>query len=290
MRLLVSLLAAALAAPVASAWMAGGDRPHHADLAEEAAALLPAGWCEILLSDREAFRKGALDPDGIVDPPKGVHTFYHAWEPDDGGGGGVYRVRLSLHEATMAIRDGNASADVAYQMGFLTHFITDLAMPFHTGDGAYDSRWHEPFEQAAYDRRAEYAGPVAHAPRQVLDAEAYAENVARESAARAPRLLAALDASEGAWSDEARAVAAESRALAVRAAADMMYTAFAMADPARPAPVFDEDMPVPAEPEDLGLSAAEIQKQHPYALPVAVGLVGLVVLVAFARRKRRGST
>lgn len=287
MRAAAGLLALLLLVPVAQGWMAGPDRPHHADIAVEASQRLPAEWRALLDAHRGSFRLGALDPDGVTNADKGVHTFYHTWEPGEGRGGGVYRVELSLHEATMAIREGKSDADVAYQMGFLTHFITDLAMPFHTADGLYDHAWHETFEQHAYDHRDEYGeAPAAREPREVEDVEQYAMEVARASAALAPRLLAALERTEGEWNDEARAVAREAHELAVQGAADVLYTAFAHADPARPAPVFEEDMPLPQEPEDVGLSIAEIRKHHPLAFPM-LGVALLVGIVLFAASRRR---
>lgn len=290
MRCLPALLVVLLLAPTAQGWMAGPDRPHHADLAEAAAGQLPEGWRAALLGQREALRKGAMDPDGILDPEKGVHTFYHTYEPADGGGGGVYRVGLSLQEATMAVREGKPAYDVAYQMGFLTHFIADLSMPFHTGADLYDDAWHERYEQLAYDRRAEYATMPSRAPQEVEDVEAYAIGVAQRSAALGESLVAALDASGGEWSPEARDLSEQIARHAVEASADMLYTAFARADPARPAPTFADDMPVPKEPEDLGLSVAELGRRYPWGVAAAgfALLAALVAVGAYVARRRAG--
>ena len=289
MRPLPLLLPLLLLVPGAQGWVAGPDRPHHADIAEIAAERLPPEWRDVLLAEREAFRNGALDPDGVRDPETNVNTFYHTWEPGEQRGGGVYRVQLSLHVATMALRDGNATEEVAYQMGFLTHFVADLSMPFHTGNDIYDDERHASFENFAYDRRAEYADALSlREPREVQDVEAYMQDVAQRSAALAPRLLLALDASAGAWSPETRDVAAEAHALAVEATADLLYTAFARGDASRPAPTFEEDVPLPEEPEDVGLSLTEIRKRYPWALPLAslIVLVGATLLLVIARRRR----
>lgn len=287
-RLLVSLFALALIVPGASAWVAGPDRPHHGDLAEAAIAQLPVEWRALLEGNRDAFRAGALDPDGITDPDKGVPTFYHTYEPGSGTGGGVYRVELSLHEATMAMRDGAPDAEVAYQMGFMTHFIADLAVPFHTTDGLYEDERHAAYEKAAYDHRAEYDVGPSRAPREVDDPAAYAKAVAAESSAMGEELVAAWDAAGGAWSPEVARLTERAATLAVDAMADMLYTAFARADPARPEPAFDADMPVPGDLDDLGVSVRLLRDAHP-AIVVAffAALAALAVgAVVVSKRKR----
>jgi len=272
--------------------MAGPDRPHHADLAEVALAALPPELRALLETHREAFRRGALDPDGITDPSKEVNTFYHTWEPSSEGGGGVYRVELSLHEATMALRENRSGEDVAYQMGFLTHFVMDLAVPFHTGDGLYDHAWHEPYEQAAYDHRHEYEVTLEREPREVHDPSAHVKELAERSAAMAAELVAALDASGGAWTPEAREITRRAASLGAQATADLLYTAWVRADPSRPAPTFDANMPIPREPEDVGLSIAELRKHHPWLLVsffAALAALALGAVVMLLGRKRRPS-
>lgn len=297
--LLPALLAATSFLPLSSAFVAGPDRPHHADLADLAAARLPAEWRAILASHRASFREGAIDPDGQLNASREVHTFYHAYEPKDGGGGAVYRVALSLHEATMALREGRSEAEVAYQMGFLTHFSADLAMPLHTAENLYDHEKHEVFEHAMYDHAAEYGVTApSRPPQEVADVEAYAVALAERSAALGTRIDHALAATEGAWSPELRDIAAESTALAVEATADLLYTAFARADPTRPDPVFAAADPMPRELEDVGLSVPELRKHQPWVLvlvPVLalVALGGITALVArrhyFKRRFRRAA-
>ena len=259
--------------------MAGPDRPHHADLAELAAERLPPEMREIIGAHREAFRRGALDPDGITNADAGVNTFYHTFEPGKGSGGGVYRVELSLHEAVVAMRGGAADEDVAYQLGFLTHFVLDLAVPFHTGEGLYDHEWHEAYEQAAYDHREEYDARPGREPQEVHDPSAYAKELAEQSAALADDLVSTLDASGGAWTPEARDIAQRTAALGVEATADLLYTALVRADPARPEPTFDAQMPLPTEPEDVGLSIRELRKHHPMLI---VGFFAALAAVAVA--------
>lgn len=293
MRLLLALAAACLLAlPGAHAWVAGPTKPHHADLAVLAAERLPPAERGLLMRNLESFRQGAMDPDGISNPDRAIHTFYHAYEAHDGGGGGVYRIQLSLYEAAMALRKGLPEADVAYQMGILTHFTLDLSVPFHTGSDDYDHRWHEPYEIAAYDHRAEFdvrpGGPV----REVEDPEARAVELAHASAALSDPLIASLDAAGRPWTPEAARITGEAASLGVAATADYLHTAFLWADPARPDPVpaHTEEMPVPMDAEDLGLSITELAKHHPTLLASGVfALAAAVVSVAawlFGSRRR----
>lgn len=294
MRLLTALAALCiLATPLAAAWVAGPTAPHHADLAVLAAERLPAPERDLLLRNLDAFRKGALDPDGVTDPSKSIHTFYHAYEPEDGGGGGVYRVQLSLHEAARALREGAPEADAAYQMGVLTHFTMDLAMPFHTGKDDYDNKWHEPFEKAAYAHRAELPIAPGGPPREVTEPKARAIALAQASARLAKPLVASLDAADAPWSPEAARIAGEAASLGVEATADFLHTAFLWGDPARPdPPPFHDEMPVPKDAEDLGLSLAELGRHHPFllasgAFALAASLAGVAAWRLALRRGPR---
>lgn len=292
-RLVVPLVLLALACPSpAQAWVAGPDRPHHADLAVLAAQRLPEPERALIFRNLDAFRAGALDPDGVTDPSKNINTFYHAYEPHDGGGGGVYRVRLSLHHATMALREGAPEADAAYQLGVLTHFTLDLAMPFHTGADDYDHAWHESTEKLAYDHRGDLAIPPGGPPREVADPGARAVALAEASAALSDPLIAELDASGGAWTPGIARILGEAAALGVAATADHLHTAFLWADPARPAPepVHEGDLPVPRDAEDLGLSLTELWRKRPTLMLALVfsAAAALLSLGAYALARRRG--
>jgi hypothetical protein len=283
-------LALALAqVPSVQAWVAGPDRPHHADLAVAAAQRLPPEMRDLLLQHEASFRKGALDPDGIVDPDKDVHTFYHAYEPTDGGGGGLYRVELSLHEATLAMREGKPPEEIAYQMGFLTHFVTDLAVPYHTGKDLYDSPWHEDYEKAAYDQRATYSLGEARAPQRVADVQAYMRDVAARSSADAAALETSLQDAGVAWTPEAHDITQRNAALAVQAATDILYTAFVLGQSGEVAPE-PEHVAAPSDAEDLGLSIVELRKRFPIdAILLAAGALLVIALGAWLVRRQRGA-
>ncbi|HUR69248.1 MAG TPA: hypothetical protein VM370_08375 [Candidatus Thermoplasmatota archaeon] len=290
MRLVAPLLAALLllSSPGALGWVAGWDRPHHADLAVKAARRLPPEWRDLILAHEDAFRKGALDPDGVTDASKEVNSFFHTYQPGSGGGGGLYRVQASLHDATMAKRDGKTDEGIAYQMGFLTHFVADLAMPFHTAPGAYGNEWHLSFERDAYDHRGEYAISAGAPPHEITDVKTYTIHEAEASAALAPGLVKSLDASQGAWTPEARDIAKRAADLAVDSIADMLFTAFAQADPSRPEPTFTATPPAVREPEDIGLPPGAALARHAVAVgAAAVGAFALVALVVMANRHRR---
>lgn len=289
MRLLASLLAVVAVAGVAQGWQAAPELPQHADLGQRAALQMRPELRELIVAHPESFRAGALDPDGVTDPSKDVHTFYHTYEPVEGEGGGLYQVRLALHEASMAMREGRPNEEVAYKLGFLTHFVTDLAVPYHTADALYDHEQHGPYETQAHAHQSRDLAP--RAPGEVEDVEAYMIEVATRSAAQGDRLVAAWEVNDG-WSPEVDAVTREMELLALEAAGDLMTTAFAMADPARPEPVFDAPRPLPTEPEDVGLSLKEQWRTNPEIVVgggVALVALGIASGVALSRfRERQG--
>lgn len=288
MRLVAPLLAVTLfLSQGALGWVAGWDRTHHADLAVEAAKRLPPEWRELLLANEEAFRKGALDPDGVTDGSREVHTFFHTYQPANGGGGGLYQVQASLHDATMTIRDGKTDEEIAYRMGFMTHFVADLAVPFHTAPAAYGHEWHLSFEKDAYDHRDQYAISAGEAPHEIADVKTYTIHVAEASAALAPGLIKSLDASQGAWTPESRDIAKRAADLAVVSITDMLFTAFAQADPTRPEPAFTASAPAIRDTEDIGLPPGAVLARHAVEIAaLAVGAFALVSLIVIARAVR----
>lgn len=289
MRSLGPLLALMLLAPTAQAWQADPELPHHADLAERAARGLPPELREVVFTELAAFRKGALDPDGVTDEDANVHTFYHTYEPVEREGGAMYTIQSRLHDAAMAMREGKDAEEVAYALGQLTHFVTDLAVPFHTGDGYYDHEQHGPYETQAYAHQHADLAP-SRPPAEVTDVERYMTDVAMRSAMLAERLTSAFERADGAWTEELDALTRELEQLSIDAAADMMLTAYMMADPARPAPTFDAQQPLPMEPEDLGLSLEEQWRRNPtIVIGAAVVLValGIACIVAVSRRRER---
>lgn len=289
MRLLASLLALALLSPAASAWQASPELQHHADLAERAAHALPAELRALVERHRDEFRAGALDPDGVTDPAKNVHTFYHTYEPLQQEGGGLYQVQRTLHDAGMAMREGKPDAEVAYALGTMTHFVTDLAVPYHTADGRYDDEEHGPYETGAAQHQHRDLVP-SRAPQEVADVGAYMTDVATRSARMGDALAAAMERADGAWTEELEVRTRELEQLAIDAAADMMVTAYAMADPARAAPAFDEEQPLPTEPEDVGLSLKEQWRTNPHILvggAVVLVALGIACVVALSRRRER---
>ena len=289
MRVLVALVAALALMGAAQAWQASPELPHHADLAERAAQRLPADQAALVRANLDAFRRGALDPDGVTNPHADVHTFYHTYEPDDEDGGGLYQVKSSLHDAVVAMREGMSGEEVAYRLGHLTHFVTDLAVPYHTADGLYDHEQHGPFETEAHRHQHRELVPT-RSPQEVTDVHAYMTDVAARSAAMGDRLVQAWSDADGAWSQEIDAIARELEQLSIDAAADMMATAFAMADPARPTPTFDEPRPIPIEPEDVGLSLQEQWRNNPTVVigaGVVLAALGVAILVALSRRRER---
>lgn len=241
------------------------------------------------MAQLDAFRRGALDPDGVTNPDANVHTFYHTYEPREQDGGGLYQVKSSLHDAVMAMREGKSDEEVAYRLGHLTHFVSDLAVPFHTADGLYDHEHHGAFETAATGHQHRDLAPT-RAPQEVADVHAYVTNVATRSASLGERLVEAMDAARGEWTGEVDGIARELEQLSIDATADMLLTAFAMADTARPTPAFDEAKPVPMEPEDVGLSLQEQWRANPAILvggAVVLVALGIAIAVGLSRRRER---
>lgn len=286
----VGVVVLLVATPPAGGWVAGWDRPHHADLAVEALARLPGPERTFLAAHLDAFRKGALDPDGVTDPAQAVPEYYHGYEPASGDGGALYMAERSLIEAVEALRKGDP--DAAYFLGRMSHFVGDLAQPFHTGadaDGVlgridllYHPR-HEPYEHLAYDERLSYATEGAHPPRVVHDVHAYLKGVAGESAARAPELLGALEAGDGAWTPEVRRLTGESARLTVGAIGDLIHTAFHLANATEAErAALDVEAHRPGFPDRVQESVLERPVPHPAALGLAA-----ILLVAWGQAPRR---
>lgn len=218
-----TLLLATVAAP-ADAWTAGPDRPHHALLAEEAAARLPPAYTDLLARHAERFRAGALDPDGVTDPNLDVPVFYHVYDVETREGGGIHMALQALRDGARAMRENES--DGAYLLGVASHIVTDLAIPLHTSFDRLHADAHEPFERAAYDHRDELRSAPAREPRVVDNPGLYLENVSRRAASLAPAMEAALaEAGEARWSPALANVTSEAVALAVESTADLLFTA-----------------------------------------------------------------
>lgn len=188
----------------------------------------------------------------------------------------------------MAIRDGRTDEEIAYRMGFMTHFVADLAVPFHTAPAAYGNEWHLGSEKDAYDHRHEYAISAGAAPREIADVKTYTIHEAEASAALAPGLMKSLDASQGAWTPEARDIAERAADLAVDSIADMLFTAFAQADPSRPEPAFTASVPAVRDAEDIGLPPGAVLARHALGIgALGVGAFAIIALIAVAHRRWR---
>lgn len=279
----VALLAMTAGAPASLGWVGESPGSHHEVLALLAAQRLPSAERDFILAHQEAFARGAWEPDGTV------HTFFHAYEPSDGGGGGVHQVQWMLYESAMAMR-GNATGDeIAYKLGSLTHFTLDLSVPFHTGPDLYDHGWHLPYERAAATFHDEVDLVAGHEPRELADPRAEAVALAEFSAARSPALLASLDEAQLPWTPEARAITGEVASRGLDVTADALHTAFVWADAGRPAPERPTGNPLPHDAEDVGLGRGDIRMWLPWEGALLLGMAIMAAIWGAAEVVRRGA-
>lgn len=286
----ITLVAALLltATPSAQAWVGGEGDTHHADLAEAAAARLPVEHRRLLEEHREAFRHGAGYPD--VD----IQTFWHTYEPQDGSGGAAYEAERALYDAVVAMRDGSDPQEAAFRLGYLTHFVLDLSVPFHTGTDAYDNPWHLDYERAAYAAHPERNVAPARAPQEVDDAWGALVALSWASANRSEALIRALDTSGHPYPPEAAAITDEMVALGLEATADLLLTAFLQAAPSRPdpQPTYEAHRPTLAEPQDLGFGITDMKRlatlDRALVLLAAFILLATGGVVATRLARRRG--
>lgn len=225
------------AQPPALAWAGDPPAPHHADLAEQAAARLPAWQRDWIAAHRDAFRAGALAPDVDVDP------FFHRYDPAHPDWGGAATAAADAHAAAaLALREGRAE-DAAFRLGFLTHFPLDVAQPMHSGgERAIASRWHVEYEDTAWARAATLdlaAGPVARGEPRALTIAA-----AQAGAAHWPALDDALRRANASWSEEIAQITDGTLGAGLAHASGALYQAFvdAGATPPWPAERIDPEV------------------------------------------------
>lgn len=285
--LALTLVAAGVAAAPggAQAWVGQTPDTHHAQLAVLVAERLPEPHRSLLLEHREAFERGAYEPDA------NVHTFYHAYDVSDGGGGGLYEVEKAVYDATMALRDGAPPEEVAYRMGYVTHFSLDLSVPFHTASGLYDHDLHLKYEHSAQLFHDDMDLNATRAPQEVADVRATTLALAQASAAEAPALLASLEPEGLSWTPEARNITERVMQAGLDTTSDLLLTAFLRADPARPAPepTHLQHKPTVRDPADIGLGDGDIRRAIPWsgALMLAMGVLTLAAAVVIVAHRRR---
>lgn len=221
--LAAALLAAAAFLPTADAWAGEPHAPHHAELAVQAAALLPPEERALIMAHQDAFRQGANDPDRVVDP------YYHREDSaDPEWGGAAEMAEESYRKAVAALRAGDAE-EAAYQLGFMSHFLLDLSQPMHAGGwDAIANEWHSEYEEAAHAHADELRLDVrTHTPTPRAPQDA-ALQVVHASSARWPALERALEATGDGepWSDEVARQTEDALEVGVIATADVMHAAF----------------------------------------------------------------
>lgn len=283
---LTLLAAAAAAAPgVAQAWVGQTPDTHHAQLAVLVGERLPEPLRSLLLKHREAFERGAYEPDA------NVQTFWHGYDVRDGGGGALYEVEKAVYDATMALRNDAPPEEIAYRMGYITHFSLDLAVPFHTGSGSYDHDLHLKYEHSAQLFQDELDLNGTRAPQGVADVRAAALALAHLSAAESPALLASLEPEGLSWTPEARDITERVLQAGLDTTADLLLTAFLQADPARPAPepTHLQHKPNVRDPTDLGLGDGDFRRAIPWsgALMLGLGVLSLAAAVVIVAHRRR---
>lgn len=187
--------------PSAAAWAATSERPHHALLGVVAVEGLEGHARDFLLAHEDAFRRGTLEPDRLVNP------FNHTLDPQGHGGADDF-VQAEFNDARASLASGDTETG-AYELGELAHVIMDLAQPMHTAGGnAIANPHHTNYENATADHAGEL--DLTTTPNVTIEsARAAALHLATRSAQDYEALTKALDAEDHEWSPEVARITQE---------------------------------------------------------------------------------
>jgi hypothetical protein len=127
--------------PVANAWT-GNTHKRAAKLAAQAIEG-PVG--ELLKKEETALLRGAVAPD------REFRDFLnHVYHPQNNYGGGIDACLAQLSKIQKLISQKAKSSEIAFEMGVLSHYVSDLHNPLHTSSGdPRESKYHSTYEQAA---------------------------------------------------------------------------------------------------------------------------------------------
>lgn len=130
---------------VLRAWKARGT--HH-KLALDALPLLTCAnaerWQHVCLLHIEPFLAGAKAPD---DQFKDFRN--HVYHVREGGWGGAPGAAIAWYAKTVVAAQARRWSEFAFNAGVLSHYLTDPAMPFHTGQSEAEGAVHRAIEWSA---------------------------------------------------------------------------------------------------------------------------------------------
>jgi hypothetical protein len=140
-RVVATLLGFGLASP-ALAW----DPAEHRRIVDIAIEHVPPRIAAFLRANRDEVVRGALDPDR-----KFMDTENHTVEIADGSRRNPERVAELSAALVAMLRNGAPRERVAYGLGALSHYVSDIDEPLHTSDVDKNENWYHPlFEAQAY--------------------------------------------------------------------------------------------------------------------------------------------
>jgi hypothetical protein len=117
----------------------------HSQAAGLAAERMSGTLGQILRTQREALLRGAVAPD------REFHDFLnHVYHPKNRYGGGLKTCAAQLARVQSLVRKKARQSEIAFEMGVLSHYVSDLHNPLHTsGDDPREDKYHSAYEQAA---------------------------------------------------------------------------------------------------------------------------------------------
>ncbi|HEY9068669.1 MAG TPA: zinc dependent phospholipase C family protein [Candidatus Ozemobacteraceae bacterium] len=145
---------------LAAAVQAGAWSYHtHRKIVSDAIAFLPTGFQSRFLPFKDVMMQGATDPDTVV--KDFMNHVYHIHSRT--GHDSAVRITGLFEQAADQVRRSGPSAEAAYTLGLLAHYVADLNQPLHTGGREADSTesdYHSTFERDVQSRMKLIPVPV----------------------------------------------------------------------------------------------------------------------------------
>lgn len=148
---MLGLLAASSPAPVAGWATAGNGYATHDWIVDRALDILDAAGRRPAWFDRDLALPYTDDPDTIervADPSRGWEHVYYDMTVH---GGAIQRISEHYTAALDALAAGDTSA-ATVNVALLSHFLSDIAQPYHTARAGFGDPQHVPYESAVKSR------------------------------------------------------------------------------------------------------------------------------------------
>jgi hypothetical protein len=130
---------------------ASSNSKSHADIAERAAACVgQPDFTAFAKKNRTRLRAGAVEPDLHKTSRKDLGINKHFFNLlDNQAGQDIEKVRQEFEAVEALIAKGASHSRVAFELGILAHFVSDISQPLHCGGAGTDkneNKYHTRFE------------------------------------------------------------------------------------------------------------------------------------------------